>query len=60
MTSAVGGDVEAFELLLDPLWDPAHRLAFSMLGHQQSAEDAELNKPALKYYIKQALKLDTS
>ena len=47
VTSAVGGDVEAFELLLDPLWDPAHRLAFSMLGEQQSAEDA-VQEAALK------------
>jgi RNA polymerase sigma-70 factor (ECF subfamily) len=40
VASAIGGDVAAFALLLDPLWDPAHRLAFSMLRDQQSAEDA--------------------
>jgi RNA polymerase sigma-70 factor (ECF subfamily) len=41
------GDVAAFALLLDPLWDPAHRLAFSMLREQQSAEDA-VQEAALK------------
>jgi RNA polymerase sigma-70 factor (ECF subfamily) len=40
VASAIGGDVAAFALLLDPLWGPAHRLAFSMLRDQQGAEDA--------------------
>lgn len=47
VASAVGGDVAAFVLLLDPLWDPAHRLAFSMLREHQSAEDA-VQEAALK------------
>jgi RNA polymerase sigma-70 factor (ECF subfamily) len=47
VASAIGGDVTAFVLLLDPLWDPAHRLAFSMLKEQQNAEDA-VQEAALK------------
>lgn len=47
VASAIDGDVTAFALLLDPLWDPAHRLAFSMLGEQSSAEDA-VQEAALK------------
>jgi hypothetical protein len=29
LTSARAGDAAAFSQLLDPLWDPAYRLAFS-------------------------------
>lgn len=31
VASARGGDALAFTLLLDPLWEPGYRLAFSML-----------------------------
>jgi RNA polymerase sigma-70 factor, ECF subfamily len=37
---ARGGDASAFALLLDPLWEPAYRLAYSMLGDRTAAEDA--------------------
>jgi RNA polymerase sigma-70 factor (ECF subfamily) len=47
VASAIGGDLSAFALLLDPLWDPAYRLAFSMLREQQAAEDA-VQEAALK------------
>ena len=47
VASAIGGDVAAFALLLDPLWDPAHRLAFPMLREESSAEDA-VQEAALK------------
>jgi RNA polymerase sigma-70 factor (ECF subfamily) len=47
LASAIGGDVSAFALLLDPLWVPAYRLAFSMLREQQAAEDA-VQEAALK------------
>lgn len=47
VADAIAGDVSAFALLLDPLWDPAYRLAFSMLREQQSAEDA-VQEAALK------------
>jgi RNA polymerase sigma-70 factor, ECF subfamily len=47
VADAIAGDVSAFALLLDPLWDPAYRLAFSMLREQQAAEDA-VQEAALK------------
>ena len=34
------GDASAFAILLDPLWEPAYRLAYSMLGDRAAAEDA--------------------
>lgn len=37
---ARGGDASAFALLLDPLWEAAYRLAYSMLGNRTAAEDA--------------------
>src|SRR5206468_1475292 len=37
---ARGGDASAFALLLDPLWEPAYRLAYSMLRDRAAAEDA--------------------
>ncbi len=40
LASALDGDVSAFAQMLDPLWDPAYRLAFSMLGDREGAEDA--------------------
>lgn len=47
VASAIRGDTSAFALLLDPLWDPAYRLAFSMLGNREAAEDA-VQEAALK------------
>lgn len=40
LESAVAGEASAFATLLEPLWDPAYRLAFSMLGSREAAEDA--------------------
>lgn len=40
VASARGGDALAFTLLLDPLWEPGYRLAFSMLREREAAEDA--------------------
>ena len=37
---ALAGDDEAFEALIDPLVEPAIRLAYSMLGDRMAAEDA--------------------
>jgi RNA polymerase sigma-70 factor, ECF subfamily len=47
LASALDGDVSAFAQMLDPLWDPAYRLAFSMLGDREAAEDA-VQEVALK------------
>jgi RNA polymerase sigma-70 factor (ECF subfamily) len=47
LVSARGGDASAFALLLDPLWEPAYRLAFSMLREREGAEDA-VQEAALK------------
>ena len=40
MTSAAAGDADSFALLLEPLLDPAYRLAAVMLADRSSAEDA--------------------
>lgn len=40
LARAIDGDVSAFARLLEPLWDPAYRLAFAMLGDREAAEDA--------------------
>jgi RNA polymerase sigma-70 factor, ECF subfamily len=40
ITSAAGGDNAAFASLIDPLIDPAFRLAAVMLGDRSAAEDA--------------------
>ena len=40
LADAIDGDVAAFARMLDPLWDPAYRLAFAMLGDRGAAEDA--------------------
>ncbi len=40
IASARSGDASAFALLLDQLWEPAYRLAFSMLRERDAAEDA--------------------
>jgi RNA polymerase sigma-70 factor (ECF subfamily) len=40
VASARSGDASALALLLEPLWDPAYRLAFSMLREREAAEDA--------------------
>jgi|SRR5450759_2384692 RNA polymerase sigma-70 factor, ECF subfamily len=47
LESAMSGDSSAFGLLLDQLWEPAHRLAFSMLRDPEAAEDA-VQEAALK------------
>jgi RNA polymerase sigma-70 factor (ECF subfamily) len=47
LASARSGDASAFALLLDPLWESAHRLAFSMLSEREAAEDA-VQEAALK------------
>ena len=47
LASARSGDASAFALLLDSLWEPAYRLAFSMLGDREAAEDA-VQEAALK------------
>lgn len=40
VSSARAGDASALGLLLDPLWEPAYRLAFSILREREAAEDA--------------------
>jgi RNA polymerase sigma-70 factor (ECF subfamily) len=40
MARAASGDADAFSVLLDPLLDPAYRLAAVMLGDRAGAEDA--------------------
>ena len=59
VASARGGDATALALLLEPLWAPAYRLAFSMLREREAAEDAvqEAALKALKNVRK--LRLDT-
>jgi RNA polymerase sigma-70 factor (ECF subfamily) len=47
VASARGGDATALALLLEPLLDPAYRLAFSMLKEREAAEDA-VQEAALK------------
>jgi RNA polymerase sigma-70 factor (ECF subfamily) len=47
LENALAGDASAFAVLLEPLWDPAYRLAFSMLGSPEAAEDA-VQEAALK------------
>jgi RNA polymerase sigma-70 factor, ECF subfamily len=44
---ARGGDSAAFALLLDSLWEPAYRLAYTMLRERTAAEDA-VQEAALK------------
>src|SRR2546427_12855327 len=40
MARATGGDADAFALLIEPLLDPAYRLAAVMLSDRTAAEDA--------------------
>jgi len=40
MTSAAAGDTDSFAALIEPLLDPAYRLAAVMLADRSSAEDA--------------------
>ena len=40
LREAIDGDERAFDALIGPLVDPGHRLAVSMLGDRQEAEDA--------------------
>jgi RNA polymerase sigma-70 factor (ECF subfamily) len=60
VASARSGDASAFALLLDPLWNPAYRLAFSMLREREAAEDA-VQEAALKAWNSvRRLRSDTS
>jgi RNA polymerase sigma-70 factor (ECF subfamily) len=38
--AAVGGNASAFDRLIGPLVEPGYRLAFTMLGRREDAEDA--------------------
>jgi RNA polymerase sigma-70 factor (ECF subfamily) len=40
MTSAAAGDAKSFAILIEPLLDPAYRLAAVMLADRPAAEDA--------------------
>ena len=40
MDRASGGDAQSFSLLIEPLFDPAYRLAAVMLSDRSAAEDA--------------------
>jgi RNA polymerase sigma-70 factor, ECF subfamily len=40
MVSAAAGDADSFAVLIEPLLDPAYRLAAVMLGDRSAAEDA--------------------
>src|ERR1700730_9521394 len=40
LREAIDGDERAFDALIGPLVDPGYRLAVSMLGDRQEAEDA--------------------
>ncbi len=40
LASALEGDATAFAQMIEPFWDPAYRLACSMLGDREAAEDA--------------------
>ncbi len=40
LRNAVDGDEGAFDALIGPLVEPGYRLAFSMLGNREEAEDA--------------------
>src|SRR5260370_41899317 len=40
MSRATGGDADAFAFLIEPLLDPAYRLAAGMLADRTGAEDA--------------------
>src|SRR2546427_12522231 len=40
LARAAQGDIDSFSLLIDPLLDPAYRLAAVMLGDRGAAEDA--------------------
>jgi RNA polymerase sigma-70 factor (ECF subfamily) len=40
MVSAAGGDADSFAVLIEPLLDPAYRLAAVMLADRTAAEDA--------------------
>ena len=51
MSSATGGDAASFSLLIEPLLDPAFRLAAVMLGDRAAAEDA-VQEAAIKAWRK--------
>jgi len=60
VASARSGDASAFALLLDPLWDPAYRLAFSMLREREAAEDAVQEAALNAWHSVRRLRSDTS
>ena len=51
MARAAEGDVDAFAVLIQPVLDPAYRLAAVMLGDRSSAEDA-VQEASLKAWRK--------
>jgi RNA polymerase sigma-70 factor, ECF subfamily len=51
MASAAAGDADAFATLIEPLLDPAYRLAAVMLADRSSAEDA-VQEASLKAWRK--------
>src|ERR1051326_9386866 len=51
MDSAVAGDAASFSLLIEPLLDPAYRLAAVMLADRTAAEDA-VQEAAVKAWRK--------
>jgi RNA polymerase sigma factor (sigma-70 family) len=60
VAAARSGDAWAFAVLLDPLWVPGYRLAFSMLREREAAEDA-VQEAALKAWKSvRRLRSDTS
>lgn len=54
------GDASAFALLLDPLWEPAYRLAYTMLRDRQNAEDAVQESALKAWRAANRLREDTS
>ena len=51
MTSAAAGDADSFAILIEPLLDPAYRLAAVMLADRSAAEDA-VQEASLKAWRK--------
>src|SRR5260370_21724661 len=59
MASARSGDASAFALRLDQLWEPAYRLAFSMLRERDAAEDAVQEAGVKEWRNVRRLRADT-